>query len=238
VSLELLLELQEHDTAIDRLRHRLQTIPAREAVASAQAASNQIQSQLADVTKNRDDALREERKFDDEAGGLEARAVEAERKLYSGEIASPRELQALQSDIEQLRRHRRSLEDRELEVMERRESLDRDVAALEQQLAGATAEFDRAGAELADAEGEIGAELATETGIREQIAGKVDDDLVALYERCRRNAPGGIGAARLVGLTCQGCHLTIPSTEAERVRKSAEGTVAHCDNCGCILIPG
>ena len=62
--------------------------------------------------------------------------------------------------------------------------------------------------------------------------------LVALYERCRRNAPGGVGAARLVGLTCQGCHLTIPSTEAERIRKSAEGTVAHCDNCGCILIPG
>jgi predicted nucleic acid-binding Zn-ribbon protein len=46
-----------------------------------------------------------------------------------------------------------------------------------------------------------------------------------------------MGAAQLNGTTCQGCHLSIPSVEAERIRKSPAGTVAHCDNCGCILVP-
>ncbi len=38
------------------------------------------------------------------------------------------------------------------------------------------------------------------------------------YER-RRAQNRGAGAARLVGTTCQACHLTIPSTEAEQVRR-------------------
>jgi uncharacterized protein len=237
VSRELLLELQDHDTAIDRLRHRIETLPARDALATARAASERVQAQLRELTGSRDEVAREEQRFDDEAGGLEAKAVEAERKLYSGEISSPRELQALQADIEQLRRHRRTLEDRELEVMERREKLDTEVTALEKEGATVAAEVDRHAADLATAESEIGAELAKETAAREQVAQKTDGDLMALYERCRTQA-GGVGAARLVGSTCQGCHLTIPSTEAERIRKSADGDVAHCDNCGCILVPG
>jgi predicted nucleic acid-binding Zn-ribbon protein len=237
MTLELLLELQEHDTAIDRLRHRHETIPARAALADAQAAMTRVEAKMVEVRSTRDEVARDEQRLDDEASSLENRAVEAERRLYSGEIASPRELQALQADIEQLRRHRRTLEDRELEVMERREQLDAAVGALDDELTAARADLERHRADLAAAEAEIGAELGTETTAREQIAAKLDRDLVALYERCRAAAPGGVGAARLVGLTCQGCHLTIPSTEAERVRKAPEGTIAHCDNCGCILVP-
>jgi predicted nucleic acid-binding Zn-ribbon protein len=52
--------------------------------------------------------------------------------------------------------------------------------------------------------------------------------------RARNN---GAGAARLVGVTCQGCHLTVPATEAERIKRAPAGSVAHCDNCGAILVP-
>jgi predicted nucleic acid-binding Zn-ribbon protein len=47
----------------------------------------------------------------------------------------------------------------------------------------------------------------------------------------------GQGAARLVGNTCQSCHLTIPATEVDRIRHAPDGIVAYCDNCGAILIP-
>ena len=64
----------------------------------------------------------------------------------------------------------------------------------------------------------------------------VPDSLLADYER-RRAQNKGAGAARLVGATCQACHLTIPSTEAERIRRAAGSEVAYCDNCGAILVP-
>ena len=48
--------------------------------------------------------------------------------MYSGSITSPRELQAMQTEVEQLRRHQRALEDRELELMESQEAIDAELA--------------------------------------------------------------------------------------------------------------
>jgi uncharacterized protein len=236
VKLDTLLELQTRDTAIDRLRHRRDTLPERAALESVRSELSTAATQFAEITAQRDEVAREEQRFDDEARSLEDRAAEVERRMYSGEVSSPRELQALQADVEQLRRHRRGLEDRELEVMERRESFDPAVDALRGRVGELESEAERLGAALAEVEGEIDEELAGERAARDEIAATVDAALLDDYERCRERARG-IGAARLSGNTCQGCHLSIPAVEAERIRKSPPGTVAHCDNCGCILVP-
>jgi predicted nucleic acid-binding Zn-ribbon protein len=234
--LDTLLELQARDTAIDRLRHRRDTIAERATLDAVRTELTALEKQLADATEHRDDVVREERRFDDEAGSLEDKAAQVERTMYSGEVTSPRELQMLQADVDQLRRHRRSLEDRELEVMERREALDAEVAQLEARARELRADAARLESVLAAAEAEIEEELAGERAARDEIASSVDAALLDDYERCRERARG-VGAARLNGTTCQGCHLSIPSVEAERIRKSPPGTVAHCDNCGCILVP-
>lgn len=234
--LDTLLELQTRDTAIDRLRHRRDTLPERAALESVQAEQGAVAQQVAEATARREEVAREEQRFDDEARSLEDKAAEVERRMYSGEVTSPRELQALQADVDQLRRHRQGLEDRELEVMERRESLDTAVADLGRRAAELDAETERLGGALGEVEGEIDGEMAVERSARDEIAATVDDGLLADYEQCRHRARG-MGAARLNGNTCQGCHLSIPSVEAERIRKSPPGTIAHCDNCGCILVP-
>jgi predicted nucleic acid-binding Zn-ribbon protein len=234
--LDTLLELQDRDTAIDRLRHRRDTLPERAALESVRAELNEAGGGLADATSRREEVAREEQRFDDEARSLEDKAAEVERRMYSGEVTSPRELQTLQADVDQLRRHRRSLEDRELEVMERRESLDSEVDGLGGRVRELETEGDRLSAALGEIEEEIDGDLAGERAARDEIAATVDGSLLEDYEACRARARG-MGAARLNGNTCQGCHLSIPSVEAERIRKSPPGTVAHCDNCGCILVP-
>ncbi|HEY7136241.1 MAG TPA: C4-type zinc ribbon domain-containing protein [Acidimicrobiia bacterium] len=234
--LDALLLLQERDTTLDRLRHRRETLPERAAVAAGEARIAQLAPRLDAVRARRDDVSREERRLDDEARSLEQRALEVEKRLYSGEVSSPRELQAMQADIEQLRRHRSDLEDEELEQMERRESLDAEVAAAESEVAEIEQSMQGQRAALAEQQSAIDEEVARERAARTEIADGVPPDLVALYERCRAQTRG-VGAARLVGRTCQGCHLDIPSTEAEQIRREAGAKVAHCDNCGCILVP-
>ena len=64
-----------------------------------------------------------------------------------------------------------------------------------------------------------------------------EQEIAILFRIVRDIRAQGVGVARLVGGTCQGCHLSIPSTEVERIRKSPEGSVQFCDNCGCILVP-
>jgi predicted nucleic acid-binding Zn-ribbon protein len=232
-----LLTLQEHDLALDRLRHRRATLPARATVAAAETEIGAIDLEVAVLREPLGELARHQERLENEAQALAEQAKAADRKLYSGEVSSPRELQALQADIDQLKRHQRTVEERALEVMEEREPLDAQMHALAATREERSADLSAARAELAEAEGEVDAEIAIEQGLRETAAAAIDAPMVALYERCRTNASSGIGAARLVGHTCQGCHLTIPATEVDALRKSPPGTVAHCDNCGAILVP-
>jgi uncharacterized protein len=120
--------------------------------------------------------------------------------------------------------------------MERREAFDKTLAGLRARIDELTAYAGSLGQTLAANEAAIDAELETELAARTDLASQFSPEIVAQYERRRAQAKG-VGAARLVGTSCQGCHLAIPSVEAERIRKAPPGTLAFCDNCGCILIP-
>ncbi len=234
--LEALLIVQEHDIARDRLRHRRVALPERAELESVATQLRATQAQAGDVRGERDRVLADERKLDDEARSIGAHADDADKRLYSGTLASPRELQALQADIEMLRKQRSQIEDRELEVMETREALDVRLASLDERAAQLGAENVRLQASIAASEQEIDAELAEEDAAWNAAAASVPEALMADYQR-RRAQNRGAGAARLVGTTCGACHLSIPSTEAEHIRRAAGAEVAYCDNCGAILVP-
>jgi predicted nucleic acid-binding Zn-ribbon protein len=234
--LESLLMLQEHDAAVDRLVHRRETLPERDMVVAGEAAVRVLAAQIGVLTGQRDEVAHEEKRLDDEASSLRDKASEVEAKMYSGSVSSPRELQAMQADVDQLRRHERNLETRELELMEAREPLDSNLAELDTQHTALVADLNRERASLERAEVAIDQEMAEERKARDAISGELEPKLVADYER-RRARARGVGVARLVGMTCQGCHLSIPSTEVDSIRRAPEGTISYCDNCGCILVP-
>jgi predicted nucleic acid-binding Zn-ribbon protein len=230
-----LLTLQAHDTAADRLRHRRAALPERITLAEQAAARLDLEAQLAEATARRDEVAREERRLDDEIRSLEAKAKAEEARMYSGTISSPRELQAMQSDVEQLRRHARQLEDQELEVMERREAVEAEVTRLEAARAEVQTEMDRLSAIIAEEEAVIDAELALELEAREALLPGIPESMLGLYEEVRA-ANRGVGAARLVGPTCQACHLALPATEVDRIRRLPPDAMARCDHCGAILV--
>jgi predicted nucleic acid-binding Zn-ribbon protein len=234
--LETLLVVQQHDVVLDQLQHRRDTLPERASLESVLAAAAQVLARTQQVTKERDALAHEETRLDDEARSLASRAKDVETRMYSGEVTSPRELQAMQADVDQLQRHRRDVEGRELEVMEQREPFDADLASLAEQRATLAAQATTLHDAIAASEREIDAEMQVERDARAALTTTLDPALVGEYERRRAKAQG-VGVARLVGTTCQGCHLTIPSTEAERIKRAPEGSVESCDNCGCILVP-
>jgi predicted nucleic acid-binding Zn-ribbon protein len=45
-----------------------------------------------------------------------------------------------------------------------------------------------------------------------------------------------VGAARVVGSSCGGCHLTLPATELDRIRRAEPDALVTCDQCGRILV--
>jgi predicted nucleic acid-binding Zn-ribbon protein len=233
--LELLLIVQEHDLALDRLRHRRATLPVREVLAAAEAAISALAPGLADVRGRRDEVARDAKRLDDEVTSVRDRAAEADRTLYSGTVTAVKELQALQADVEHLKARQRELEDRELELMEAQERLDAEVAAAEAAMADEQARADAARGELARDEAEVDAEIAAETEARARSTVGIPPSVLDTYERIRSTS-NGVGVARLVGGTCQGCRLSIPATEVDAIRRGVAGE-ARCDNCGAILVP-
>jgi predicted nucleic acid-binding Zn-ribbon protein len=234
--LDTLLLVQERDLALDRLRHRRESLPARSELDAREVDADKGNAIVERLRRERDEVLADEKRLDDEASSLETRAKDVETKLYSGTVSSPRELQAMQADVDMLKRHRGEIEDRELEVMERREQLDQELATAETALADVGTEIERLRGVIAAAEAEIDAEIAVEADARAGLAKDVPERLLTDYERRRAKNRGG-GAARLIGDTCQACHLSIPSTEVERIRRAPDGSVSYCDNCGAILVP-
>jgi predicted nucleic acid-binding Zn-ribbon protein len=230
-----LLVVQDHDAAIDRLRHRLASLPERAALAEHENALAALAARQQGTGERAGEAARAQKRIEDELAGVESKIADVERRLYSGSVSAPRELQAMQADIASLKRHQSSLEDSVLAAMETREPLDAEVAALDAEQAALDAEAVRLLGVIAEASADLEAELMDEEIAREEAAAGIPADLLQHYEQLRTKF-GGVAAARLVGPTCQGCHLSLPATEIDRIKKLPPDTLVHCDQCGRILV--
>jgi uncharacterized protein len=230
-----LLRVQEHDTAVDQLRHRRATLPELAELARIEDELVSLEGRLAGVAARRDDIARRQTRFEAELAAVEAKLAEIEGRLYSGVVTVPRELQAMQAEVDSLRRRRGSLEDDVLEAMTEREPLDEEIAATEATRARYDEDAARLRAAVAEAEVAIDAELARERQSRDALAAALPPDVTRLYEDLRRRL-GGVGAARLVNGRCSGCHLTLPATELDRIRREPPDTLIRCDQCGRVLV--
>lgn len=230
-----LLVVQEHDTAIDRLRHRRATLPELAELARVEEELVALERTYAEAAAGRDVVARREKRLEDEVASIEAKIVDVEARMYSGAVTVPRELQAMQAEVESMRRHCSALEDDILEAMTEREPLDEQVAVLD----ATRRRLDEQGAALrsaiAETQASIDAELALETAARDAAAVGLPGSLSTLYEQLRAKL-GGIGAARLSNGRCTGCHLTLPATELDRIRREPPDTLIRCDQCGRVLV--
>jgi predicted nucleic acid-binding Zn-ribbon protein len=235
VSFDDLLAVQDHDTAVDRLRHRRDTLPERAALASAQERIGSVDAAFTEAASRRDDVRRRQRALEDEVATIDGKIKQAQEKLYSGSVRAPRELQALEADVRALRRHKSEVEDRLLEAMEELEPLEAEAARLETEwtrLAGEAGELEEA---IAGQTGVIDAELTAEQARRDEVAARVEPGVIRLYEQLRAKN-GGVGVARLVHGACDGCHLRLPATELDRIKHQPPEAVIRCDQCGRILV--
>lgn len=233
--LEVLLEVQQHDTHIDQLEHRRRALAERAELTAVESDVAALEKRLADLDVNLAGARELQTRHEGELASTEARIAEVDKRLYGGTVSASRDLQAMSAEVDSLKRRQSLLEDEVLAAMDAVEPLQRD----REELLARRAELDgRAGAlraAIAEAETAIEAELHAERAQRDDLAAPVAAELLTTYERLRARL-GGVGAARLEHGTCTGCHLSLPSGELERIRREPPDTVVLCDQCGRILV--
>jgi len=232
-ALQRLLDLQVEDSTIKRLTDQRSSLPET-------ARLEELKSQLAEFTadleiagKQRDEIAREVSRIEGEIELVDQKIQREEQRMYSGQVSNPKELSALQAEVEMLKKKKAGLEDQELEAMVARDQADSTVQNLTSEQEQATKESADLTVKVGKLTKEIDTELAAHTDARNEIAASIPADILALYEKIR-DQRAGVGAAALENGTCQGCHTKLPAKEAERLR--ASGGLQRCENCRRILI--
>jgi uncharacterized protein len=230
-----LLELQDHDSAIDRLVYRRGSLPEHARLAelgTSLAAINQLtaerQGELATVS-------REQTRLEDEVEMVRRKAQAEEARAISGRVTSPKELTAIQEEVAALQRRQSSLEDDLLERMERRETLEAELAELTTRREGLVAEQAEVTKARDAALAEIDGEVQVQRAARAALEPEIDPPLLTLYEQLR-GRQSGIGAAALVGNTCQGCRVSLSPVELNAMRALPPERIKRCENCRRILV--
>ena len=233
--LEALLALQDLDTHIDQEQHRKAHLPERDELAQLERLIGQKETARSEVAVLDADVASRQEAAERELQATEDRVTQVNRRLYGGTVTASRELQAMAADVESLRKRASELEDRALVLMEEREPFDKELAELDGQLVELEARQREAQTSLAEAEAEVDTDISTLSAQRPQAAGAVPEQLLGAYERQRARL-GGVAVARLVGGRCDGCHLTLPAVELDRIRHESAGTLEYCEQCGRIIV--
>lgn len=234
-SLARLLDLQDLDVSIDQLQHRRANLPQRSEIKRLAAATTEAARAIQPVVDERAALAREEKRLEDEAANVDAKATSEDKRLYSGTVTSPRELQAIQEEIDSLKRRQRELEDRALELMVQIEPLDATIAEAEAAQRDRQAQSDAATDQLTIAEAEIDVELDALAAQRAALVAEFDAAVVAQYDSLRQRL-GGVAVARLEQGSCRGCHIRLSSVDFDRIKHEPPDAVVYCEQCGRILI--
>jgi uncharacterized protein len=225
-----LYRLQVLDSTLDELKRQFSVLDAgsaeKQAFQAAETAAAEAQSDLNRTAANLKDAELEQQQ-------VETKRKQYEDKLYSGKVTNPKELQAMQAEVEMLGRQKSTLDERIIvlmgEVETKKQINEQSAIALKAARKAYTARYaaykESAEAVKAKAQGVIADRAKALEG--------VDPTLIKQYEKMRA-ARGGLALAAIQdGNACGGCKMALPSTLVTRIKEGK--SIEVCQNCGRML---
>ena len=229
-----LIDLQRIDSNILTLETKLKNLPEIEQLAAIAKRISEGQELLKSAELELGDVAVELKRSVVEVEQVSERIKKDESRLNSGQ-GSPKELEQMQHEIASLEKRKSDLEDGELEIMLRHDSAKAKVETLRSDEAGLKQLELELNIRFENASTELRTKLGEEIKLRVAKSAEIEKTLLELYEKIRGSA-GGVGAALLVGNTCEGCHLSITPVELEKIKSQAADEVVRCEECRRILV--
>ena len=228
VELEQLLILQDRVQQIRQVELELKSAPLeRKALDEKVAAA----SANLEATKGRARHVEiEKKKLELDVGTRNESIARLRTQQY--ETRKNDEFSAMGREIERFQQEISKLEDQELELMEQADQLQAQIAREEKETASTKEAIARQMTNLEEKQGALGQRLEELKKEREELASKVDEDLLERFNRLFASK----GDAAVVALehdVCTGCHMKVTTATAVRVKGSKE--IVSCEQCGRIL---
>lgn len=214
------IELQRTQRTIDEVARQLS---GNKALAAAESQWASHKTLLVEASKRQKDA---EWDLED----LQGRSKNLNNKLYGGAVKNPKELVNLKYEADILAKKTKGKEDELLELMGQAEELEAKVEAISIVLQRMRQEWQQEQQVLNTRKTEAEAELARLSGMRQELAQQISAESRNLYEQMKSTK--GQAVARVEQGRCQGCHITLPTSQWQRARS---GELVQCSSCSRIL---
>ena len=229
--LEQLLILQDRDQKIRQIQTEIETVPLRRKSLEAQLAASRAS---VEVLKQRARQVEMDRKKLELDVGTRTETI-SRLKTQQYQTRKNEEFRAIGHEIERYENEIRKIEDEELELMVLADKVKAELAEEEQKAAAVKDSTTRQTADLDEKSQALDGQLQGLTKERSELAGQIDEDLLALFERLFESK----GDAAVVAVehgVCTGCHMKVTIATAARVKAAKE--IVSCENCGRILYFG
>jgi predicted nucleic acid-binding Zn-ribbon protein len=226
--LEQLLVLQNRQQKIRQIQTEIKTMPQQRQSLEAQLAAS---AAALNAIKSKGQQLEMERKRLELDAGTRRESINR-LKTQQYETRKNDEFRAMGNEIERYEKEIQSIEDQELELMDQAEKLKGELAVEEKKAATARDSINRQMADL-EAKGKtLEGQLNQLNAERTELAAKVDEDLLSLFERLFVSK-GDAAVVALEHEVCTGCHMKVTTQTAHRVKNGKE--IVSCEQCGRIL---
>jgi predicted nucleic acid-binding Zn-ribbon protein len=230
----LLIDLQKIDTTIMACSVKLSNLPEHEQIKAIHKRLEDSAVELKVVETELEDVSIDLRRSEVDVEAVTDRMKKDEARLNAG-TASPKELEQTQHELATLAKRKAELEDGELEIMMRHDSVKKRLDELANDEVGLKQLELELNVRLENAKTEISADLERAKSDRASLVPQIEIALYELYEKVRTSA-NGVGAALLIGNKCDGCHLEINAIEIERIKSLATDELLRCEECRRILV--
>ena len=226
----LLIDLARLDADLARLSHERHDLPVLRRIEATVERLRRNRRDAAAAGAALDEARERAACCEQDVAQVTRRAQVLRERLHSG-AAPARDLPAIQGEIDQLGRRQGVLVEA-LEALETAQARLDDLAAQE---AGIRAEGREMTAERDAAFERLDAERSRVQRSRDDLAARIDADLLAEYERVRA-ATGGLGAVALYGSRLEGGTVEIGPQELARIAAAPLDAVVHAEDNDVIVV--
>jgi predicted nucleic acid-binding Zn-ribbon protein len=226
--LEQLLVLQDRQQKIEQVETEIKSLPLQRKNLEAQLAAS---AAGVDALKQKAKQTEVERKKLELDVGTRNDSI-SRLKTQQYETRKNDEFQAMGHEIERYEKEIQKIEDAELELMDQTDKLKTALSIEEKKAATVKDSISRQTVDLEEKSKALEARLQELTKEREEVATKIDEDLLGRFERLFASK----GDAAIVAVehgVCTGCHMKVTTQTAMRAKGGQE--IISCEQCGRIL---
>ena len=227
-----LIALQDCDTGIAQRVHERAHMPQTVELADLSQQLSVLAARLVETTGITEGLQTEIDRLESDARVAGERL--ARDTALMDQSSNPKEILALESEVETLSRRTAELEDAELAVMEVAQQAEANLAVVTAELARANAQRAEAEKSLQQGEAELDTAIANLRRLRDDIAGGLPPELLALYEKQRERY--GIGAGLYVNGVSMATGMLLSESDADAIRHAESDDVLLCPESSCILV--